>query len=267
MGQETIAILALRREDPISAFYKNHPGEYFKDIDLAYVEPKNPVVARLQLMCAAMDKPLELEEFPAFRDLKEDLAKKGFLEERSGKLHATNAARKEIESMNIRGIGETVSILDVSNESDPREVGDRQMPMALRELFPGAVYLLGGKKFESTGIKVTAGAYTARVKRLPDSHRHKTEALRYSDPRILEVLERRLVKNMEVLYCSLMITEIVEGYHIREIFSDKMSGQVSMLKEPLKHKVQTKGFVFVASKPSAVSGQLGTEFFADRSTR
>ncbi len=248
-GQESIAILALRAEDPISAFYKNHPNEYFQDIDRAYVEPKNPVVARLELIGASMDKPLEPGEFSEFKDILNGLVETGLLEQRSDrKLYPTIAARKEVENMNVRGIGETVFIIESVQNKD-KIIGDRQMPMALRELFPGAAYLLGGKKYQSAGIAVELEIRSARVRRLEDSYRFKTDAIRHSDPEIIKTIDRQLVKNVEVLYSSLRMTEVVDGYQIRDIFSDEKIGPPIYLPRSLKYTYETKGLVFSAPRP------------------
>jgi DEAD/DEAH box helicase domain-containing protein len=256
-GQESVVILAMRGEDPISAFYKNHPDTYFADISPAYVEPKNPIIARLELLAASMDRPISQGEFQEFSHLLNRLVKEKLLLEKMGILWPTAEARKMVSQMNIRGIGETVAIFDVTVEDNPRRIGERQLPMALRELFPKSVYLLAGRKYESVSFEKIGGLLTAKVRRLPDSHPYKTEALRSSLPLIIEVHEVKRVKGVEVKYCTLSITEVVEGYVVKEIFSDKEVGSSEMLSKPLSYTYQTKGFVFCAPKPlNTVSSPL-----------
>lgn len=249
-GQESVVVLSLRNEDPISAFYKNHPATYFSDINAAYVEPNNPVVARLELLAAAMDMPLHPSEFSDQSEMLTQLKKEAFLEERMGRLWPSHAATKEVSKMSIRGIGESVTILDAGREENTHRIGERGMPMALRELFPHAVYLLAGRKYESMSFQNVGGLYYASVKRLPDSFLHKTEALRHSDPRIIKVLEKKSLRGMEVSYCELTMTEVIDGYILKEMFTDKRVGPTRMLLEPLKYTYPTKGFVFSAPQPS-----------------
>ncbi|HZW58465.1 MAG TPA: DEAD/DEAH box helicase [Nitrososphaerales archaeon] len=248
-GQESVVVLAMRGEDPISAYYRNHPDTYFADISPAYVEPSNPIIARLEILAASMDRPISpSKEFQEFSPLIQSLVEQKFLIERLGRLWPTNLARTTVNEMNIRGIGESVTILDSSHGSN-RIVGERQLPMALRELFPHAVYLLGGRKYQSVSFENRGGIRTAKVKRLPDSHQYKTEALRYSLPKIIDVLEKKGVKGVEAQYCSLTMTEVVEGYVAKEIFTDKRVGPNIMLPKPLSYTYQTKGFVFHAPTP------------------
>jgi DEAD/DEAH box helicase domain-containing protein len=259
-GQESVVVLALRNEDPISAFYKNHPDTYFSDINAAYVEPNNSVVARLEILAAAMDTPIHHpEEFSEFKSLIDDLKKQKLLVERMGRLWATQIATKEVnQMMSIRGIGESASIL-LENPIEKKEkrvqqIGERGMPMALRELFPHAIYLLAGRKYESLSFEFKGGIYYAKVKRLPDSFMQKTEALRHPDPKIERVLEKKkMQRGIEAAYCELTMTEVVDGYVLKEIFTDKKIGPDIMLPQPLTYTYPTKGFVFRAPQPSKKS--------------
>jgi len=256
-GQESIVVLALRSEDPISAFYKNHPNTYFSDINAAYVEPNNPVVARLELLAAAMDRPLHPTEFSDQSEIISKLKNEKLLIEKLGALWITAAAAREVNSkMSIRGIGESVSILDATRQENVHRIGERNMPMALRELFPKAIYLLAGRKYESMSLGYSGGVSIANVKRLPDSFLYKTEPLRHSEPQIVKVLETKRVKGTELSYCELTITEVIDGYQVKEIFTDKKFGPSNMLSEPLTYTYPTKGFVFKAPKPSKKTVRL-----------
>jgi DEAD/DEAH box helicase domain-containing protein len=255
-GQESVVVLALRDNDPISAFYKNHPDTYFSDINAAYVEPNNSVVSRLELLAAAMDMPLHPSEFSDQSRAIGKLRNEKLLAERMGRLWTTTGGAKEANQISIRGIGESVSILlenPNDNEKIASVIGERTMPMALRELFPHAIYLLAGRKYESISFQNKGGVYYAKVKRLPDSITQKTEALRYPDPKIVKVLETISVRGMEVSYCELTMTETVEGYILKDMFTDKKLGTPKMVAEPLTYTYPTKGFVFCAPQPSKKS--------------
>jgi DEAD/DEAH box helicase domain-containing protein len=58
---------------------------------------------------------------------------------------------------------------------------------------------------------------------------------------------------MEVSYCELTMTEVVEGYQLKDMFTDKKLGTPKMLAEPLTYTYPTKGFVFCAPQPSKKS--------------
>ena len=53
-GQDGFAFLVLGN-DPISQYYKNHPGDYFEDVEKVYIDPKNPFVEEFQVLAMACD--------------------------------------------------------------------------------------------------------------------------------------------------------------------------------------------------------------------
>nr|MDO8061898.1 DEAD/DEAH box helicase [Candidatus Freyrarchaeum guaymaensis] len=249
-GQEGLCVLALRGNDPMSSYYKKHPEVYFTDVDPAYVEPRNPVVAEYQILFAAMDKPLKPGELQEFQPVIEKLRREGLLAEGGGLLYATRDARKRTAGYNIRGIGQVVEIYEKG-----RKIGEREMPLAARELFPNAVYLHGGRNYLSKSFKFKGGVGVAEVEPLPDDYPYKTEALFYSQPQILEVMERRRVFGVEALYCKLNITQVIEEYMVKEIISDRLV-EVKALEEPIEYSFDTLGLAFRAPRPD-MEGRVG----------
>lgn len=136
-GQESIAILALRDDDPISNYYRLYPDEYFSDIDPAYIEIHNEVIGYYQLLAATMDKVMRSNEFQEFSSVIQRLIEEQLLFEH-GNTYAPNRSKvhKLLSYYNIRGIGDTIDIYH-----NNKKIGSRAMPMAARELHPGAVYL------------------------------------------------------------------------------------------------------------------------------
>ncbi len=242
-GQEGLCVLALRGNDPMSSYYKNHPEVYFTDVDPAYVEPRNPVVAEHQILFAAMDEPLKPGEFQEFQPVIEKLREEGMLAEQGGLLYATREARRRTARYNIRGIGEVVEIYE-----EGRKIGEREMPLAARELFPNAVYLHGGRNYLSKSFRFKGGVGVAKVELLPDDYPYKTEALFYSQPQILGTVERRKVFGVEVSYCKLNITQVVEEYVVKEIVSDRIV-EVKALEDPIEYSFNTLGLAFRAPQP------------------
>ncbi|MCX8191532.1 MAG: DEAD/DEAH box helicase, partial [Nitrososphaerales archaeon] len=76
-GQESIAFLVLRENDPISQYYRMNPQDYFEDIELGYIDPKNPTVAELQILASSFDRPILKGEFPSYRLILNNLLSKG----------------------------------------------------------------------------------------------------------------------------------------------------------------------------------------------
>src|SRR5207244_6003892 len=67
-GQNGYAFLVLGN-DPISQYYKNHPNDYFEDVEQIYIDPKNPFVEEFQVLAMACDKPIESHDLPEHIDV------------------------------------------------------------------------------------------------------------------------------------------------------------------------------------------------------
>lgn len=244
-GQESVAILALRENDPISAFYKHEPEKYFTDIDAAYMEPDNEIVGYYQLIAAAFTGNLKTSYFNRHRNIIEKLVDDGLVtvtDKDVVRVVDADRARKIWRDYSIRGIGDTVQI-----RLDRKGIGERSMPMAAQELHPGAIYLHGGKNYQSVDFKYTKGLGRATV--VPHHERGiHTKPLYYTMPKIIDIIERSTILGLNAVYCTLEMTQTVEGY----VKKNTRSGQVvsrTMLPTPLIYPYQTRGFAFTAPEP------------------
>ncbi|MCP8308843.1 MAG: DEAD/DEAH box helicase [archaeon] len=258
-GQESIAILALRENDPISQYYKNNPKDYFDDVDQGYVDPGNPVVAKLQILAASMDKPIGKREFINFNEILSELKSKRILFEKGDRLIPDySTARRILEKHDIRGCGETVSIT-----LNGKNIGERSMPQALSELHPEAIYFLAGSRHKSMSFKFEKGAGEAKVERLPINYPYYTRPLMEDRPSILKIMDKKLIMNIEIAYCELLIEKKVIGYVNFEIGSEGVKGQKVFLEEPVEYKFKTKGIVFRAPVPNKILNKASIERIED----
>ena len=254
-GQESIAFLNLRSNDPISQYYKNNPEDYFKDVEPGYVDPTNPTVAEYQILAAAMDSPLGAEEFGLHRKVIDNLLSKELLTERGGKFFPDyTVARMLLRQYDIRGSGESIVI-----RLGGRQIGTRDMPVAMEELHPEAVYFLGGARYQSKSFTFARGTGQANVERLPYRYPYYTRPLRQEWPRITQILEKKLSLNIEVAHCDLLIEKKVVGYVNIEIGSEGSKGRKVFLTEPVEYKFHTKGIAFRAPSPKDILKDVGEE--------
>ncbi len=253
-GQESVAVLALRENDPISSFYRYRPDKYFTDIDAAYLEPENEVVGYYQLIAAAMTGKLNVSLFPRQQKIFAALEADGIIsvdDQGNVRVVDRDTARKKWRSYSIRGIGDTVEIV-----REKKVLGSRSMPMAAQELHPGAIYLHGGKSYLSTEFRYRPGLGRAKVVPQP-SNRYYTKPLYSTMPRIVEVHEIRQILGMKVLYCTLEMTQTVKGYVKKETGSGRVVSKEDLV-QPLVYKYTTRGLAFRAPRPDkAVSEYLG----------
>ncbi|MFW9869885.1 MAG: DEAD/DEAH box helicase [Candidatus Thorarchaeota archaeon] len=256
-GQESIAILALRENDPISSFYRHQPDKYFGDIDAAYTEPENEVVGYYQLIAAAMSGKLNMNDFRRYISIIKKLEDDGLIQiQQDGKVKIVDfeRAQKSWRGYSIRGIGDTVQI-----KMGNRALGERSMPMASQELHPGAIYLHGGKNYLSIDFKYTPGLGRATVVPLTDKSAH-TKPLYSTMPRIIDIVERSKILGLNAVYCTLEMTQTVEGFVKKSTRTGKVLSR-SSLASPLIYKYQTRGFAFTAPEPTKavndyISGKL-----------
>ncbi len=247
-GQESIGSLILKNDDPISTFYSVYPETYFADIRHGYIEPKNEIVSYFQLLAAVLEKPIEQKEFVKHQTILTQLESEEKLRKTSDggyRAKSKTDILRLLRAYSIRGIGDTLLLKDKTG----KRLGERSMPMAARELHPGAIYLHGGKHYRSLTFKYDNrfGGGEIILQLIPPINQ-KTTANRYATPSILAVNERKKVLGTEVIYCDLQITEHVTGYNVNDIFTNKLH-KTETFKEPIIYSFQTKGFMFTMPKP------------------
>lgn len=244
-GQESLAFLVLRDSDPISQYYKNHPEDYFNDVEPGYVDPQNPVIADYHILAASLDEPLKRNEFEGYEQNIEKLQKSALLKQiRDRLLPDYQEVRRLLRNYDIRGIGEAVSI-----RLADKTIGERNMPLAMEELHKDAIYFLAGTRYRSKKFEFKGGTGYAEVERIPTNYPYYTKALVDEWPTITTVFETKTVKGIEVSYCNLLIEKKVVGYVNIEIGKELARGERIMLEEPVSYKFTTKGFVFRAPVP------------------
>ena len=245
-GQEALIFLLLRDNDPISQYYRNHPEEYFKNIEQAYADPYNPTVAEKQILAAALDKPISRGEFQEYKQVIEHLTSAGLLRRFKDLLRPdTAAARRILAAYNIRGSGENVTILFKG-----RRIGERSLPQALDELHPEAVYLHAGVRYRSKVLKIEGARRYAELETLPPDYPFFTRPLKEEWPRVLGEIESRRVYGVEVKRVELEIEKKVIGYVNVDINNPTAKGKPSLLLHPVTYKFKTRGIVFLAPTPT-----------------
>lgn len=247
-GQESLAFLSLRSNDPISRYYKENPGDYFEDAEEGYIDPGNPLIARVQLLAASLDKPLSYSDFPDQKEVIDELVLDSLLIEKDGLLRPNySAARRALLGYDIRGSGASVDIT-----LDARKIGERSLPLALEELHPQAIYFLGGQRYRSKELVIHAKGGEAKLERLPSNYPYYTKPLLEDWPKVLKERDKAESFSTEILYCDLSIRKSVVGYIQREIGSESLKGARFLLQEPLEYEFMTKGIVFRAPPPSPI---------------
>jgi len=243
-GQRGYAFLALGN-DPISQYYKNHPENYFEDVEKTYIDPKNPFVEEFQVLAMACDKPISKHELKEHEEIIEEHLKDGNLILYNNRIIPNlDKIASLLNDYSIRGIGKSIDIF--LNE---KKVGDRVLPIALEELHKDAIYFLAGTRYRVKECGYPQKNF-ARLERISRDYPYYTKALTEEWPTIETVFERRKAYGVEVAFCKLHIQKKVYGYVNIELGQEVTQGQKVLLDTPLEYDFITKGIVFHAPRPT-----------------
>ncbi|MHA2168605.1 MAG: DEAD/DEAH box helicase [Candidatus Kariarchaeaceae archaeon] len=244
-GKESYATLVLRGDDPISAYYARNPHDYMTDLEAAYVEPDNEVIARFQLLAMLLDKPLSRTEAAQFTSYIEDLIKQKVVASSKDmySLRNRNKAQQMLKDFSIRGIGKSVGIWHIE-----KQIGERALPRALSELHEGAIYLHGGKSYKVEGYNERLRM--SKLRSIPSSN-ERTQAMRTAHPKVTQLYDESDINGLGAGFCSLEMTEAVHGYFKQNIFNNKIVGTYE-LDSPISYSYQTMGFILSLPKPTEI---------------
>jgi DEAD/DEAH box helicase domain-containing protein len=242
-GQKGFAFLALGN-DPISQYYKNHPENYFEDVEHTYIDPKNLFIEEFHVLAMACDKPIARHEMAEHSEAIQRHVNTGNLILQENRYVPNYDAIKEVLSgYSIRGIGKSIDIFH-----HDRKVGERVLPMALEELHESAVYFLAGTRYKVKEFDYPKKQY-AKLVSLPSNYPYYTKALTEEWPTIETVFEKRTAVGIDVWFCKLHIQKKVYGYVNLELGQEVNQGQKILLDNPLEYDFVTKGIVIHAPRP------------------
>ncbi len=258
-GQRGYAFLALGN-DPISQYYKNHPDDYFEDVEKTYIDPKNPFVEEFQVLAMACDRPISKHELKEHQEIIERHIIKENLKEFNNRIIPNfDKINSLLNEYSIRGIGKSVDIF-----LDGKKVGDRVLPIALEELHKDAIYFLAGMRYKVKEFDYPEKNY-AKLERIPRDYPYYTKSLTEEWPTIETVFEKRNANGIEVAFCKLHIEKKVYGYVNIELGQEVTQGEKVQLDNPLEYDFITKGIVFHAPRPLKTMEESGDEEYAEAS--
>ena len=258
-GQNGYAFLVLGN-DPISQYYKNHPTDYFEDVEKIYIDPKNPFVEEFQVLAMACDKPIAKHELAEHSEVIARHVSVGNLTVIENRYVPNYEQIKSLlDDYSIRGIAKSIDIF-----LNGKKVGERNLPIALEELHQSAVYFLAGTRYKVKELEYPK-KMNAKLEYLPRDYPYYTKALTEEWPTIETIFEKRNANGIEVAFCRLHIQKRVYGYVNIEIGYEVTQGQRVLLEKPLEFDFDTKGIVFKAPKPVIEMGKSENEEYTEAS--
>ena len=240
-------------DDPIESYFLARPREYFsQEVDPSYVDPSNIEVAKTHLAALLLQRGvLDPDQLPLeFRAAAKELEAIGVLRRINSKLYPDwRRAREYLEARrSLRAAGLQVRIVESG-----RIIGYREMPQALYDLYPGAIYYHAGRTMVS--LKLDLAAMRAEVREVGAQVGIYTKPLYKVD--LIEVAphEAREVGPLKLVYGDLKLAVYVEGYVVREEYSGALLTE-TLYDEPITWTYWTKGVITRYPSPSMLSDHI-----------
>jgi DEAD/DEAH box helicase domain-containing protein len=240
-GRDSTAFLLIG-DDPISNFYANAPQKFYNSKpEPLYIDPTNPEIIRSQIIATAVDQPISPLELVDFTDderlIGQELLKEEYLTHWE-KLYLipTRKGRDLFRNTSLRGTGETVQILE-----EEGVIGDRSLPMAIRELHPNAIYMHGGRDYKVLDLNLEN--FTAEVKQIQERSKFYTRALYNSE--VINFTPRKSSHpyNLRLFHGDGAINTNVHGFIKVNFFSGKVIDK-EKLEIPMDYQFPTKVLYF-----------------------
>ncbi len=258
-GQRGYAFLVLGN-DPISQYYKNHPDDYFEDVEKIYIDPNNPFVEEFQILAMACDKPISKHELKEHQEaIEHHIIKENIIELNNRLIPNFEKINLILNDYSIRGIGKSIDIF-----LNGKKVGDRTLPIALEELYKDAIYFLAGSRYKVKELNYPEKNY-AKIERIPKDYPYYTKSLTEEWPTIETIFEKRNAGGIEIAFCKLHIEKKVYGYVNIELGQEVTQGEKIMLDKHLEYDFITKGIVFHAPRPLKIMEASEDKEYAEAS--
>lgn len=146
--RDALAVV-LANENPLDAYLFAHPDLIFDaPVERTVLSPENPSVLGPQLAAAAQEMPLRADDerwfSPTLTEVADQLTTSGLLRHRRDGWFWPRPERA-VDAIDLRGLGGRP--LDIVEADSGRVLGQVDVEMADRSVFPGAVYLQQGEQY------------------------------------------------------------------------------------------------------------------------
>ncbi|WFO76407.1 DEAD/DEAH box helicase [Desulfurococcaceae archaeon MEX13E-LK6-19] len=238
-------IFLILGDDPIDAYFEREPQKYYEqEIPPIYIEPDNEEVLKIHGLALLMQQGMiRRDAIPGKTWIQalEKLVEEGLAVKTAiGYFPVWKKARSLLlEYMSIRGAGPQVTIIE---KDSGKPIGTRELPMAILDLHPHAIYLHGGRIYQS--IELDVGKRTAVVQKLPDDIPYYTRPLYTTDLIDYDIVDKRVsATGIPLIYARVTISIIVQGYVIYNIYSGEKPTSIEELEHPVVYTYNTRALL------------------------
>ncbi|MEM4360866.1 MAG: DEAD/DEAH box helicase [Candidatus Anstonellaceae archaeon] len=234
-------VFFIAKQSPLDQYYATNPKEYLEGSpENCYANKQNDAIRKLHLIAAAKDQPLKKEEIEE-KDIKiiKEALEEGYLAEFKDLYFTTKKGAMVARTISLRGTNKKIEIIDLK---DKQKIGERETSLAIGELYEGAIYLLGGKRYIVEKLDLeNKKAYVSSLNQTEEDWNVYTQAYKEREIEIIEELAEHKIKDLEIKYGKLHIQNSVSKYALKNIYNNQVIG-VYELKRPLVYNYKTEGF-------------------------
>jgi len=237
-------IITVLGDDPIDSYYTNNPKEFFsQELTPSVIEPLNEEVLKTHLTAFLLQiGRANISEIPVeWRRVINDLVLERVVKT-YGPYISVSYPRARLyfsERTSIRLQGPLIEVIDDEKEEI---LTTRELPVAVLELFPGAVYFYSKKPYRV--LELDLEKKQARVKRVGEELELYTKPLYTVDVRDYEVLNERISNlGFKVNYSKVLLELLVEKYVVRDVYSGELVSVVELSK-PIVYRYVTRATMF-----------------------
>ncbi|MBQ3058812.1 MAG: DEAD/DEAH box helicase [Desulfovibrio sp.] len=247
------AVIIIAGEDALDQYFARNPHDFFsRPSENAIVNPDNEVILARHLECAAAERSLRtsepwLQTKGAQRAL-HDLAEKGLLLQSADGSHWLAARQRPQRHVDLRGTGQTYTIID----TDGTVIGSVDGFRVWREAHPGAIYLHHGKSYVIESIAPDKNEVLAAKAKA--SWFTRTRGTKQTE--ILEEYQRFVLGRVLLCRGRLRITDQITGYEKRSTSGNRLLGIIPLEAPP--QVFETEGLWYVI--PDEIRCALEEEF-------
>ena len=236
-GQESYSIM-VARQSPLDQYYAGNPQMCLDGkAEDCYANMHNENVRAMHILSACKDRVLNLDEIEKGEvKILEKLESEGLVRNFGSSYMSTKDGTIAIRKMSLRNAGRRIRIFDIEEK---KIIGEREISMAIGELYPGAAYLLGGKRFESEELSLERGQ--AAVREIFGEETTYTQALKEKNAEITKIRGEARWNNIELGWGDVHIVDEVHGYTVKDVFSGAVLSKHS-IDTPIVYEFDTQGF-------------------------
>ncbi len=232
-------VFTVMGDNPIDSYFLRRPHEFFnRKLTPITFDNTNLEVLKVHAAAYLVEKyAVKRDELPAlWMKALDELAKEKVITERNGTYYATPRTTSFVRSSSLRSAGPVVDIVE------NRKIGERELPAALFDLYPGATYLVSKRSYQVKSLDLKS--LEAKVERTKDEQDYYTKPLYKVDMKEFREVESRKVLGLPVKYGEIKVTVSVVGYVIFDYYSKREKPRAEVeYDDPIEFTYDTKGLV------------------------